>query len=150
MFLLFQFTHPGGVRLCISTLALSLLKVSIHAPGRGATSRDISLGGGVGVSIHAPGRGATLRVISSRSLSVVSIHAPGRGATSLQQPAQRVRKVSIHAPGRGATMSNNFCTFTMSEFQFTHPGGVRRLRVISSRSLSVVSIHAPGRGATYP
>ena len=34
----FQFTHPGGVRLTKSKLFLNLFNVSIHAPGRGATS----------------------------------------------------------------------------------------------------------------
>ena len=36
----------------------------------------------------------------------------------------------------------------VGEFQFTHPGGVRLLRVSFIVSLIIVSIHAPGRGAT--
>ena len=56
--------------------------------------------------------------------------------------------VSIHAPGRGAT--TNVCTIVpnVAEFQFTHPGGVRRLYKNISDKLFKVSIHAPGRGAT--
>ena len=34
----FQFTHPGGVRLKILSAKSLTLRVSIHAPGRGATS----------------------------------------------------------------------------------------------------------------
>ena len=34
---LFQFTHPGGVRLLSVFVLLFLVVVSIHAPGRGAT-----------------------------------------------------------------------------------------------------------------
>ena len=40
----FQFTHPGGVRLEeVADFALSL-SVSIHAPGRGATSSPSTAG----------------------------------------------------------------------------------------------------------
>ena len=42
MCLLFQFTHPGGVRLGNVNLRRPATKVSIHAPGRGATSLVIS------------------------------------------------------------------------------------------------------------
>ena len=34
----FQFTHPGGVRQSYERWALDKFNVSIHAPGRGATS----------------------------------------------------------------------------------------------------------------
>ena len=55
----FQFTHPGGVRLTLTSEQAEFVKVSIHAPGRGATGvafddKAVDL-----VSIHAPGRGAT-------------------------------------------------------------------------------------------
>ncbi len=33
----FQFTHPGGVRLSSELVVLDIRDVSIHAPGRGAT-----------------------------------------------------------------------------------------------------------------
>ena len=35
--LTFQFTHPGGVRRVLSSEVSNAEKVSIHAPGRGAT-----------------------------------------------------------------------------------------------------------------
>ena len=77
------------------------------------------------VSIHAPGRGATQPTSRSTLLHLVSIHAPGRGAT-IYISVGNVRRmrfnsrtregcdsegergefeclVSIHAPGRGAT-----------------------------------------------
>ena len=57
--------------------------------------------------------------------------------------------VSIHAPGRGATYK--FKRYgRASEFQFTHPGGVRRRYSLYGSFLLSVSIHAPGRGATTP
>ena len=38
---LFQFTHPGGVRLSAVSTSHSPTYVSIHAPGRGATSYSL-------------------------------------------------------------------------------------------------------------
>ena len=80
----------------------------------------------IGVSIHAPTRGATLKQINAEIDKTVSIHAPTRGATTDARPiitqcsvfqstrprgARQVGigrahcklKVSIHAPTRGAT-----------------------------------------------
>ena len=149
----------------------SLLNVSIHAPGRGATiagraelyvlerfnSRtregcDLCVGGlsaffCVFQFTHPGGvrpRDATKLATQVR----VSIHAPGRGATYrtvLDSPHHRI--VSIHAPGRGATQGTNQQD-DEQEFQFTHPGGVRQGVVTQVSDLTCVSIHAPGRGAT--
>ncbi len=84
--------------------------------------------GGIRVSIHAPARGATGRSTQEPCPRPVSIHAPARGATSIQEISRRRRGcfnprprtggdgmdaknglqifiVSIHAPARGATCS---------------------------------------------
>ena len=60
------------------------------------------------VSIHAPGRGAT-RGANDRyeQLDNVSIHAPGRGATTASDKGWTINYVSIHAPGRGATLTGH-------------------------------------------
>ena len=86
-------------------------RISIHAPPRGATSRDIIMkntgkafqftplregrqGGSAGViagviiSIHAPPRGATCGAAKIEIHAHISIHAPPRGATSRWPPAQ--------------------------------------------------------------
>ena len=125
-----------------------LMRVSIHAPARGATPRSQQATRPGKVSIHAPARGATsfaflfgwrrgfrstlphgerrssCGAIDARSR--VSIHAPARGATAGRAIFRPVWRVSIHAPARGATP---------------------RL-AISSRA-NYVSIHAPARGATW-
>ena len=209
----FQFTHPGGVRLIPREASSSTpsfnsrtregcdqkqaevqgcLRVSIHAPGRGATEfkEATHLGyefqfthpGGVRrylysvwvfrvkVSIHAPGRGATFSLIDSFLYPDVSIHAPGRGATAAQAEYFNNPLVSIHAPGRGATIYIRRCAVLTScfnsrtregcdsklqtlpayksQFQFTHPGGVRLPAGVGRSQAEWVSIHAPGRGAT--
>ena len=55
----FQFTHPGGVRRYPLAPRRRAEGVSIHAPGRGATTERSHSLTDIGVSIHAPGRGAT-------------------------------------------------------------------------------------------
>ena len=57
------------------------IKVSIHAPARGATVGKAFILEPWQVSIHAPARGATLTLSKLEKLLGVSIHAPARGAT---------------------------------------------------------------------
>ena len=121
----FQSTHPRGVRLSGTILSCLIIVVSIHAPTRGATTKNIPPGYNTYVSIHAPTRGAT-RFTASHSngnrfnprthegcdiarnnlltKDWVSIHAPTRGATTWERKFnERWANVSIHAPTRGAT-----------------------------------------------
>ena len=56
--------------------------------------------------------------------------------------------VSIHAPTRGATLSNKACIVELTEFQSTHPHGVRQILENIKDEIIEVSIHAPTRGAT--
>ena len=83
----------------------------------------------------------------------------------------KTKEVSIHAPTRGATNSISASLIDLSQFQFTHPRGVRPKHIpiiynllgFNSRThagcdtlnsfiqgdQASVSIHAPTRGATY-
>ena len=102
----------------------------------------------------------------------VSIHAPTRGATRVSPIVYGWDlTVSIHAPTRGATNSISASLIDLSQFQFTHPRGVRPKHIpiiynllgFNSRThagcdtlnsfiqgdQASVSIHAPTRGATY-
>ena len=61
---------------------LSVCRISIHAPPRGATRRGEVYGLQWKISIHAPPRGATRDVDEQRTVTrYISIHAPPRGAT---------------------------------------------------------------------
>ncbi len=61
---------------------LSFFKqISIHAPTRGATIKQIIKDDDANISIHAPTRGATFRDIVTDCDATISIHAPTRGAT---------------------------------------------------------------------
>ena len=55
------------------------------------------------ISIHAPARGATLNANTVTKFMDISIHAPARGATQLTQEMIQGALISIHAPARGAT-----------------------------------------------
>ena len=100
----------------------------------------------------------------------VSIHAPGRGAT-VWTFVQVVAKVSFNSRTREGCDAVCFLCVQVKhcfnsrtregcdtdifipdaldyEFQFTHPGGVRRVGVGYLLYGLRVSIHAPGRGAT--
>ena len=78
----FQSTPPCGGRLDYDPVASGDLRVSIHAPVRGATYFQRDHHGQQGVSIHAPVRGATHTPENLRMAEDVSIHAPVRGATT--------------------------------------------------------------------
>ena len=56
--------------------------------------------------------------------------------------------VSIHAPTRGATTFAWYLSFPCKWFQSTHPHGVRPINDSCLKASSLVSIHAPTRGAT--
>ena len=145
------------------------------------------------ISIHAPTRGATLLCKKSNYRRQISIHAPTRGATLLCKKSNYRRQISIHAPTRGATFSihrykpivvfqstlprgerlftckfvqysSNFnprshegsdCNGSLAirqraKFQSTLPRGERRSAKRVLRKRRSISIHAPTRGATSP
>ena len=77
------------------------------------------------VSIHAPERGATLEELHQMADKIVSIHAPERGATRVCNRQTPFQDVSIHAPERGATYGADLADED-SRFQSTLPNGERQ------------------------
>ena len=143
----FQFTHPGGVRRLRSRTDYqgscfnSRTREGCDALTLGIPSEVIR------VSIHAPGRGATYFVQNCLFGLRFQFTHPGGVRRGASDRYEQLERVSIHAPGRGATVPNN-SEGTTPVFQFTHPGGVR-LQLHSFKRFNIlVSIHAPGRGAT--
>ena len=124
--------------------------VSIHAPARGATARDLITHTSRHVSIHAPARGATCRCHAQCChRHGVSIHAPRAGSDLIAHVhALDPICVSIHAPARGATISCIFCRCHDLWFQSTLPRGERLDVDMGMQLRTSVSIHAPARGAT--
>ena len=101
-------------------VALFAVKVSIHAPTRGATA-PIKVGGEEAtVSIHAPTRGATAGGVLAERIEAVSIHAPTRGATSRARRNQETDRGFDPPPTRGATMDYPHLP-AANEFRSTPP-----------------------------
>ena len=167
---LFQSTHPSGVRLRPSTVTAPPHKFqSTHPSG----VRPVLEGGdaqGLSISIHAPQWGATGPDRHQRLTGSISIHAPQWGATGPKTracvpcrfqsthpsgvrpcpytPRTPARHISIHAPQWGATSCDASVGRMRTLFQSTHPSGVRRAGLKFARRLDVISIHAPQWGAT--
>ena len=123
-FILFQSTHPRGVR---------------HRTG----ARD------VGQRNFNPRTHVGCDRENQEVLVVVgiSIHAPTWGATSTGPYTSRRAEISIHAPTWGATVVNRVEGANMG-FQSTHPRGVRHSLYGDERPSNAISIHAPTWGAT--
>ena len=79
------------------------------------------------VSIHAPARGATARVPCRARTDAVSIHAPARGATSMQASDCSSRSMRFQSTRpRGARPSQHaFVSCGCRSFQSTRPRGAR-------------------------
>ena len=123
------------------------------------------------VSIHAPARGATQVFYSNKHHDEVSIHAPARGATA----SLNLNKFGIKGfnprsrAGRDGGTMVSCREYTL--FQSTLPRGERRYMTVEEEAATLfqstlprgerlrlfnyspaairVSIHAPARGATY-
>ncbi|KXB70882.1 hypothetical protein HMPREF3185_02149 [Porphyromonas somerae] len=145
---MFQFTHPGGVRLqAVAFLFCRQYVVSIHAPGRGATAYKSILRGEVefqfthpgGVRPKAKSRGSPFRCFNSRtregcdqndftremwSKQFQFTHPGGVRHTSLLTTSLAVLKFQFTHPG-GVRRSAVPRVSEWGKFQFTHPGGVR-------------------------
>ena len=126
MMMMFQSTHPRGVRHVRRSGGENEGRVSIHAPARGATPRLVHYTGQCYVSIHAPARGATVEVPSV--------------FPALTSFNPRTRE--------GCDGPAPIIVFIPSAFQSTHPRGVRQRHGLMDIIDDDVSIHAPARGAT--
>ena len=98
----FQFTHPGGVRLISRLTTIKADRVSIHAPGRGATGH-----------LHHSERQSEFQFTHPGG-----VRRPRRGAHVSYTTFQFTH------PG-GVRRSSSIFRTASSWFQFTHPGGVR-------------------------
>ena len=147
------------------------VRVSIHAPVRGATSpwwRRTPIRRCFNPRARAGRDARTWTVIAAlssfqstrpcgarhsdsafaESHCCVSIHAPVRGATLLRPRCRVGSIVSIHAPVRGATGWRLPPVSWTNQFQSTRPCGARHTPTSHRRPQLLVSIHAPVRGAT--
>ena len=123
------------------------MKISIHAPARGATGRQVvvfrreifqstlprgerpasctACSGVRPISIHAPARGATRTSCRYTHPADISIHAPARGATCLLLGNESRGKFQSTLP-RGERQSHPHPARQRRKFQSTLPRGERR------------------------
>ena len=124
--------------------------VSIHAPGRGATeaTQPWELAPRRFQFTH-PGGVRQLAVLDRVGRLGVSIHAPGRGATRERwsQPHQAHRFNS--RTREGCDVDFLILAVFLYPFQFTHPGGVRRLRRRASGTYCSFQFTHPGGVRLY-
>ena len=121
----FQSTLPRGERPRLMVSTMSVLRVSIHAPTRGATMLSEENIAVPDVSIHAPTRGATKNRFFFVMTYAVSIHAPTRGATKNQTKPKRIDGFQSTLP-RGERHKKYVYRLEEWKFQSTLPRGERR------------------------
>ena len=144
----FQSTHPHGVRQRCASACGRSGHISIHAPAWGATGPDLF----------------------SPDITLISIHAPAWGATQSGDHRGQRRTISIHAPAWGATGGRAILRFNGEHFNpRTRMGCDRQSREHRAQPIyfnprtrmgcdsigkgvgsltAAISIHAPGWGAT--
>ncbi len=144
----FQSTHPHGVRRYQSGCGQSALRISIHAPARGATLQPLALRWPrIFQSTHPHGVRRRFCNLEASPL-FISIHAPARGATIVYiQPMFGANNISIHAPARGATLSQHPTNKSSTYFNPRTRTGCD-FNPVKYGHLINISIHAPARGAT--
>ena len=125
-FILFQSTHPRGVRPSHRFDYPVKSRISIHAPTWGATDpkRGVCVLGYI--SIHAPTWGATWKGSRAASTSYFNPRTHV-GCDKAEDIRGLVGYISIHAPTWGAT-PNAKPSVNPTGFQSTHPRGVRLYR----------------------
>ena len=141
-------THVGCDLIFVVLMQITLVFQSTHP--RGVRQKRLSgLYARPGVSIHAPTWGATEHRLLPVALDAVSIHAPTWGATRMLslRPARQKRFQSTHP--RGVRL--NYLLILLVHISFnprTHVG-CDTGEIIGNTQLPIVSIHAPTWGATH-
>ena len=148
-FIVFQSTHPRGVRPLLQASPDLRASVSIHAPAWGATQDleeplPLSL-----VSIHAPAWGATC-VCAGLLSGIIRFQSTHPRGVRLGQIMSIRRSLPSFNPRTrvGCDDSTYAPTPAYRQFQSTHPRGVRPFVSVRCRVCYEVSIHAPAWGAT--
>ena len=132
--LLFQSTLPRGERLTGSGRSSSQLRISIHAPTRGATKSAEYVASITDISIHAPTRGATWHASPQRIMFEFQSTLPRGERLEYAAAKGGIVIISIHAPTRGATctMSSLRC-WRLYFNPRSHAGSDIQLQYLGSR-----------------
>ena len=129
--MVFQSTLPRGERRLRISVFLLIRWISIHAPTRGATRRNLPVlllcsyfnpRSHEGSDTRLPScffslfyfnprshEGSDTNMSLEKAVENISIHAPTRGATAAAPLTTAPSRISIHAPTRGATRVYRIC-----------------------------------------
>jgi len=143
--IMFQSTHPCGVRRRISAVSLRNI-TSFNPRTRAGCDLNLFFAQILPASFQSTHPcGVRPRAVAEPVFPhLVSIHAPVRGATDLDNHLSSSKLVSIHAPVRGATFFSRFGSIC-SGFQSTHPCGVRhKAQGIKNKHKQFQSTHPCG------
>ena len=146
--MLFQSTHPRGVRLHAERGIHGAERFQSTHPRGVRLLRCISCSCSIWVSIHAPTRGATCLNTTSEPINLFQSTHP-RGVRHLQaQRCSRPKKFQSTHPRGVRQPTGSVESSENNVFQSTHPRGVRHEVPFQALVVDDVSIHAPTRGAT--
>ena len=147
MQLVFQFTHPRGVRRLAREKEEAAMRVSIHAPTRGATRckvRHLFFIHRFNSRTHAGCDTCIWLICPDNGRFNSRTHAGCDGNNSVPPPINGSFNSRTHA---GCDWILVIIGLRLLQFQFTHPRGVRLIRANLQSVGNWVSIHAPTRGA---
>ena len=168
--LIFQSTHPSGVRRLRQFQHKRLHVISIHAPQWGATSCptrgrraacDFNPRTPVGCDWRKTGRTRYSRIFQSTHPSGVRpvVSSDGTlsryfnprtpvGCDSQRLPKRCTKRTFQSTHPSGVRLLSLSRRRISEQFQSTHPSGVRLAPALGTRANPVISIHAPQWGAT--
>ena len=167
----FRSTPPGGGRHRVDNIIMRGVRVSIHAPGWGATSREFLLprlgvrfdprprvggdptdparwGRSIGFDPR-PRVGGDPDRREGQHRGSVSIHAPGWGATTAPIPGRLASRFRSTPPGGGRPNVSN-ATLTRTVFRSTPPGGGRPFGHVVTPLIGLFRSTPPGGGRPGP
>ena len=132
MLILFQSTHPRGVRLMFTQILLIIIVFQSTHPRGVRRLRSLLVNLPILFQSTHP-RG--VRLLKRHLLQQLCCFNPRthEGCDTFVLDYKQIGFVSIHAPTRGAT-DNNLCSDELIKFQSTHPRGVRRFTILFSRN----------------
>ena len=99
------------------------------------------------ISIHAPAKGAISRELQTDNAICISIHAPAKGATTFTQFPINFYRFQSTLPRR-ERQGRYTVTIKGYGFQSTLPRRERPLPIYVKKVYHGISIHAPAKGAT--
>ena len=146
----FNSRTPGGVRLRTELCPIITAMFQFTHPGRGATSRSLTLSTLYsGFNSRTPGGVRHRSTSPSWIVSGFQFTHPGRGATrSPTQPKQSRNCFNSRTPG-GVRLGLATRPIQMLCFNSRTPGGVRQPREGRAPYITPVSIHAPREGCDH-